>query len=44
MFLLISGGRIGGQKLSTNMAPPYKALQGREMFRQITRKLWATKT
>ena len=28
MFLLISGGHIGGQKLSTNMVSPYKALQG----------------
>ena len=27
MFLLISGGDIGGLKLSTNMASPYKALQ-----------------
>ena len=27
MFLLISGGYIGGPKLSTNMASPYKALQ-----------------
>ena len=27
MFLLISGGHIGGQFLSTNMAFPYKALQ-----------------
>ena len=27
VFLLISGGHIGGLKLSTNMASPYKALQ-----------------
>ena len=27
MFLLISGGHIGGQFLSTSMASPYKALQ-----------------
>ena len=27
MFLLISGGHIGGPKRYTNMAPPYKALQ-----------------
>ena len=27
MFLLISGGHIGGPKLCTNMASPYKALQ-----------------
>ena len=27
MFLLISGGHIGGLKRSTNMASPYKALQ-----------------
>ena len=45
MFLLISGGHIGGQFLSTNMASPYKALQKvPEMFRQVTQKLWATNT
>ena len=46
MFLLISGGHIGGQFLSTNKASPYKALKSkvREIFRQITQKLWATKT
>ena len=45
MFLLISGGHIGGLFLSTNMASPYKALQKvPEMFRQVTQKLWATKT
>ena len=27
MFLLISGGHIGGPKLSINMASPRKALQ-----------------
>ena len=27
MFLLISGGHIGGPKRSTNMVSPYKALQ-----------------
>ena len=27
MFLLISGGHIGGQILSANMASSYKALQ-----------------
>ena len=27
MFVLISGGHTGGQKLSTNMASPYEALQ-----------------
>ena len=26
MFLLISGGHIGGPKLSTNRASPYKVL------------------
>ena len=26
MFLMISGGHVGGQFLSTNMASPYKAL------------------
>ena len=46
MFLLISGGHIGAPKRYTNMASPYKALQFkvRETFRQITQKLWATKT
>ena len=46
MFLLISGGHIGGQFLSTNKASPYKALKSKvgEMFRQITQKLLATKT
>ena len=29
MVLLISGGHIGGPKVSTNMASPYKALQRR---------------
>ena len=28
MFLLISGGHIGAPKRYTNMASPYKALQG----------------
>ena len=27
MYLLISGGHIGGQFLSTSMASPYQALQ-----------------
>ena len=27
MLLLISGGHIGGPKLYTNLASPYKALQ-----------------
>jgi len=41
MFLLISGGHIGGQ----NIASPYNvSTKVREMFRQITQKLWATKT
>ena len=40
MFLLISCGPIGGQKLSTNMAFPCST-KVREMFRQITQKLWA---
>ena len=45
MFLLISGGHIGGPKRYTNMASPYKALQKvHETFRRITQKLWATKT
>ena len=48
MFVLISGGHIGGQKLSTNMASPYEALVSStkvpEMFQQITQKLRATKT
>ena len=39
MFLLISGGHIGGPKRYTDMASPHKALQ---TFRQITQKLWAT--
>ena len=45
MFLLISGGHIGGPKRSTNMVSPYKARSTklRETFRQITQKLWATK-
>ena len=46
MFLLIFSGQIGAPKLCTNMVSPYKALQNnvRETFRQITQKLWATKT
>ena len=28
MFLLVSGGHIGAPKRYTNMASPYKALQG----------------
>ena len=43
IFLFISGGHIGTPKRYTNMASPYKA-QERETFRQITQKLWATKT
>ena len=44
VFLLISGGHIGAPKRGTNMASPYKALQTREPFQQITQKLWPTKT
>ena len=48
MFLLISGGHIGAPKMYTSMASPYKALSSftkvHETFRQITQKLWATKT
>ena len=40
MFLFISGGHICVPKLYTNMA----SIMVREMFRQITQKLWATKT
>ena len=37
MSLLISGGHIGGPKLSTNMAFPYKGLQRcMKTFRQMT--------
>ena len=44
-FLLISGGHIGPPKRYTNMASRYKALQKCEKtFRQITKKLWVTKT
>ena len=38
MFLLIFGGHIGAQKRYTNV------LSVLETFRQITQKLWATKT
>ena len=38
MFLLISGGHIGAQKRYTDV------LSVLETFRQITQKLWATKT
>ena len=48
MFLFISGGHIGAPKMYTSMASPYKALSSftkvHETFRQITQKLWATKT
>ena len=44
IFLLISGGHIGGPKLSTNTASPYAKLYKSETFRQITQKLCATKT
>ena len=40
----ISGGHIGGQFLSTNMAFPQSSTKVREMFRQIAPKPWATKT
>ena len=40
MFLLISGGLIGAPKRYTNMT----SSKVRETFRQITQKLWATKT
>ena len=43
MFLLISGGHIGGPKLSTNGVSISSTTVG-ETFRQITQKLWATKT
>ena len=45
MSSLISGGHIGGPKLSTNMAFPYKGLQRcMKAFRQMTQNLWATNT
>ena len=45
MFLRISGSRIGAPTQYINMASPYKALQKvHETFRQVTQKLWATKT
>ena len=41
MFLLISGGHIGGPKRYTNMASPYKlsSPKVRETFRPIIQKL-----
>ena len=45
IFLRISGSRIGAPTQYINMASPYKALQKvHETFRQVTQKLWATKT
>ena len=42
MFLLISGGDIGGPKrYGVSIQSSAKV---RETFRQITQKLWATKT
>ena len=47
MFLLLSGGhiKIGGQFLFTNNGVSIQSsTKVREMFRQITQKLWTTKT
>ena len=45
MFLLLSGGHIDGQFLFTNNGVSIQSsTKVREMFRQITQKLWATKT
>ena len=42
MFLLISGGHIGGQfQYGVSIQSSTKV---REIFRQLTQKLWATKT
>ena len=45
MFSLISGGHIGGQFLSIKYGVSIQSCKKvREMFRQVTRKLWATET
>ena len=45
VFLLISGGHIGGQFLSANYGVSIQSsTKAHEMFGQITQKLWATKT
>ena len=45
MFLSISGGHIGGQFLSIKYGVSMQSCKKvREMFRQITQKLWATET
>ena len=45
MFLLLSGGHIDGQFLFTNNGVSIQSsTKVREMFRQITQNLWATKT
>ena len=44
MFVLISGGHIGGQKLSTHGVSIRSSTKLPEMFQQITQKLRATKT
>ena len=47
MFLSISGGHIGAPKLYTNTCmrvSKQSFTKVRETFRQITQKLWATKT
>ena len=55
MFLLTSGGHVGGQsmhsisiqsstKVLASHADVLRGSKVREMFRQITQKLWATKT
>ena len=45
MFVLISGGHIGGQKLSTNQGVSIRSsTKLPEMFQEITQKLRATKT
>ena len=45
MFLLISGGHIGGPKQYTDYGVSLQnSTKVHETFRQITQKLWATKT
>ena len=46
IFLLISGGHIGGQYLYDHQygVSIQSSTKVRERFRQVTQKLWATKT
>ena len=45
VFLLVSGGHIGGLFLSANHGVDIQSsTKVHEMFRQLTQKLWATKT